>query len=93
MRLYLALTIAASAVIVSGCFEHVDLPKVEAKATVTVTAPAQSRIACEATPLPDRALGQAETTDLWSRDRGMIRTCDGRRAAAVSAIDAAGGVP
>jgi hypothetical protein len=66
---------------------------VEAKATVTVTAPAQSRIPCEATPLPDRDISQAETTDLWSRDRGIIRTCDGRRAAAIGAIDAAGGVP
>jgi hypothetical protein len=65
---------------------------VEAKATVTVTAPAQSRLPCVETPLPDRALSQAETTDLWSRDRGIIRTCDGRRAAAVAAIDA-GGAP
>ena len=92
MRLYLALTIVASAAIASACSRHADLPKVEAKATVTVTAPAQSRIACEATRLPDRDLTQAETTDLWSLDRGIIRTCDGRRAAAVAAIDA-GGAP
>lgn len=64
----------------------------EAKATVTVTAPAQSRIACEAARLPDRDLTQAEATDLWSLDRGTIRTCDARRSAAVAAIDA-GGAP
>lgn len=93
MRSYLALMIAASAVIASACSTVPELPKVEAKATVTVTAPAQSRIPCEATRLPDRALSQAETTDLWSRDRGTIRTCDGRRAAAIGAIDAAGGMP
>ncbi|PKR91127.1 hypothetical protein CXZ10_05915 [Pleomorphomonas diazotrophica] len=66
----------------------------EAKATVTVTAPAESRRPCAApVTVPDRAISEAETTALWGRDRGALRICEQRRRAAIDAIDAAGGDP
>ncbi|PZA12580.1 hypothetical protein DNX69_10775 [Rhodopseudomonas palustris] len=35
--------------------------------------------------LPDRDLTEAETTNLWGRDRAALKDCDGRRDAAVKA--------
>lgn len=62
-------------------------------ATVTVTAPAQARVACaQPVKIPDRAITEVETHNLWGRDRGALRICEQRRAAAIGAIDAAGGV-
>lgn len=63
-------------------------------ATVTVTAPAQARVACaQPVTIPDRAITEAEATGFWGRDRGALRICEQRRAAAIAAIDAAGGAP
>ncbi|PIO98597.1 hypothetical protein CJ014_14865 [Pleomorphomonas carboxyditropha] len=61
---------------------------------MTVTAPAQARAVCSApVAIPDRAISEAEATTLWGRDRGALRICEQRRAAAIAAIDAAGESP
>ncbi|WP_188134251.1 hypothetical protein [Rhizobium sp. RU35A] len=59
-----------------------------------VSVPAEARIPC-APPLalPDRRLSEAEATSAWGRDRGELRICDQKRAAAVAAIDSTGGAP
>ncbi|MFZ5739630.1 MAG: hypothetical protein ACOY6K_22410 [Pseudomonadota bacterium] len=36
--------------------------------------------------LPDRDLTESETWGYWDRDRSALRSCEGRRAAAVEAI-------
>jgi hypothetical protein len=54
---------------------------------VRPTVPAEARLPCPApTVLPNRAISAAETTSLWGADRGALRSCEGRRAAAVAAI-------
>jgi hypothetical protein len=54
--------------------------------TVTIEReiPAEAKIPCaDPVPLPDRALGEAETSSLWGRDRTSLRICETRRKAAV----------
>jgi hypothetical protein len=52
--------------------------------------PAAARQPCAApVSLPDRDLGAAEVTSAWGRDRANLRVCEGRRAAAVAAIEGA----
>lgn len=60
-------------------------------AQARATVPAEAELPCPAPVLlPDRAISAAETTSLWGADRGALRTCESRRAAAV---DATGGQP
>ncbi len=50
--------------------------------------PAEARQPCAAPVLlPDRAITQRETVSLWARDRAALRACEGKRAAAVVAVD------
>ena len=50
--------------------------------------PASAKVACtDPVRLPDRALGQGETTTYWGRDRAALRQCEVRRAAAVKAFE------
>lgn len=54
--------------------------------------PPVARVPCPAPRrLPDRALTEAEIVTAWGSDRAGLRTCEARRHAAVSAIDAARG--
>ncbi|WNJ89155.1 hypothetical protein [Bosea sp. 685] len=52
--------------------------------------PASARKVCaDPVAIPDRDISAEETTNLWGRDRTSLRSCEIRRAAAVSAIDGA----
>ncbi|MDQ0454639.1 hypothetical protein [Rhizobium paknamense] len=49
--------------------------------------PALAKIRCaDPVPLPDRTLSEAEATRFWGSDRTALRTCEARRAAAVSGM-------
>ncbi|KPF98821.1 hypothetical protein IP86_10875 [Rhodopseudomonas sp. AAP120] len=50
------------------------------------TVPATAEQKCDdPVDLPDRDLTERETASAWGRDRSALRTCEGRRAAAVEA--------
>lgn len=76
--------------IVSGCSTASDdPPPVTIVPTPRPTVPSQARIPCaDPAVIPDRDISEAEATTLWGRDRGALRTCEQRRAAAVEAADA-----
>ncbi|MCF1449977.1 hypothetical protein FS815_24615 [Agrobacterium vitis] len=47
--------------------------------------PAAAKMPCSnPVPLPDRRLSELESSNYWGKDRTALRTCEARRAAAVS---------
>lgn len=76
------------AVAVCGCSTSpADGPTVLVQQT-RPTVPASARQPCAApVPLPDRDLTESETARAWGADRAELRNCEGRRRAAVDAIE------
>ncbi|ACE99224.1 hypothetical protein Rpal_0665 [Rhodopseudomonas palustris TIE-1] len=88
MRLLVMAIVGASAALVSGCStKPADEPTVLLSMT-RPTVPETAKQKCDdPVPLPDRDLTERETASAWGRDRSALRTCEGRRAAAVEAIE------
>lgn len=80
--------VGALGVLASGCStKPVEEPTVLLQMN-RPTVPAIAAQKCDdPVALPDRDLTESETVRLWSRDRVALRTCDGRREAAVTAIE------
>lgn len=84
------LTLAALAVIASGC-SQTDRPEpVVVRQPVHIDVAPEARKSCPAlSPKPIRSMSEAEVFNGWAGDRTARNICEARRAAAISAIDAA----
>lgn len=80
--------VGALAVAVCGCSTRpADSPTVLLQQT-RPTVPASAKQECaQPVPLPDRDLTESETARAWGIDRAELRNCEGRRRAAVDAIE------
>lgn len=80
--------VGASAALVSGCStKSGNEPAVMLQMTRTTVPPSAAQPCDPPVPLSDRDLTERETASAWGRDRSALRTCEGRRAAAVEAIE------
>jgi hypothetical protein len=90
MRPLLVVTVAGWSAIASACSTAPSPDPVVKLELARPVLPTTARHPC-ASPvsLADRDLDAAEVTSAWGRDRANLRICEGRRAAAVAAIDGA----
>lgn len=80
--------LVASAVTASAC-SHADPKPVVRIVQRSAVLPAAARQPCERPRiLPDRDMTSQEVTSNWGADRAALMTCETKRAAAVSAVDA-----
>jgi hypothetical protein len=79
--------LAALGAIASGCSTKPAEPTVKVEfIRPELSAVARQRCA-DPVRLPDRDMTAGEVTTSWGRDRAALRSCETRRAAAVSAVD------
>lgn len=79
------MALVALAALASGCSISADTPPVVKTVYVEREVPEASKVPCAApVSLPDRRLSEPESATYWGQDRTALRTCEARRAAAVS---------
>lgn len=81
------MALVALAATASGCSTNAESPPVVKTVYVEREVPAAAKVQCAPpVPLPDRRLNERETQTYWGKDRTALRTCEARRAAAVSGV-------
>lgn len=79
------MALAASVALASGCSINAEPAPVVKTVYVEREVPKASKVPCDdPVPLPDRRLSEPESATYWGKDRTALRTCEARRAAAVS---------
>lgn len=74
--------------IASSCSHDEQPAPVIRTVAVKPTVPAEAKKPCAApVSLPDRDLGEKETTNYWGRDRAALVECEARRGAAVASLE------
>lgn len=89
MRPLAAAIVAGLGAIASACSTAPDEPTVKLELARPDLPPAARRSCNKPVVIPDRDIGEGESTNLWGRDRASLRECETRRAAAVAAVDGA----